>query len=184
MRVNQTSLNTTAHNISNIDTKGYVRQQVLQKDSPYNTIGMTHISPLQVGVGSSMDAIRQVRDVFLDKAYRLEVGRQEFYQVQSDAAKEIETILGEFGDTTFSTSLSDLWSAITDVAEEPDSIVKRSILASTATSFISYAEALDDQLNEYQKKVNEKIVSQVNRINDIGDEIQKLNTEIVYQESS
>ena len=184
MRVNQTALNTTAHNISNIDTKGYVRQQVLQKDSPYNTIGMTHISPLQVGVGSSMDAIRQVRDVFLDKAYRLEVGRQEFYQVQSDAAKEIETILGEFGDTTFSTSLSDLWSAITDVAEEPDSIVKRSILASTATSFISYAEALDDQLNEYQKKVNEKIVSQVNRINDIGDEIQKLNTEIVYQESS
>ena len=184
MRVNQTSLNTTAHNISNIDTKGYVRQQILQKDSPYNTIGMSHISPLQVGVGSSMDAIRQVRDVFLDKSYRLEVGRQEFYQVQSDAAKEIETILGEFGDTTFSTSLSDLWSAITDVAEEPDSIVKRSILASTATSFISYAEALDDQLNEYQKKVNEKIVSQVNRINDIGDEIQKLNTEIVYQESS
>ena len=136
LRVSQTSLNTTAHNISNIDSKGYVRQQMLLTNGVYNNIGATHISTLQVGLGSDVQAIRQVRDVFLDKAYRLEVGRQEFYQVQADTATEIETILGEFGDTTFATSLADLWSAITDVAEEPDSIVKRSLLASTASSFI------------------------------------------------
>ena len=184
LRVSQTSMNTTAHNISNIDTKGYVRQQMLLTNGAINNIGTTHISTLQVGLGSDVQSIRQVRDVFLDKSYRLEFGRQEFYQVQADAATEIETILGEFGDTTFATSLADLWSAITDVAEEPDSIVKRSLLASTASSFISYAEALDDQLNEYQKKINEKIATQVNRINAIGDEIHQLNIEIIYQESS
>lgn len=184
LRVSQTSMNTTAHNISNIDTKGYVRQQMLLTNGAINNIGTTHISTLQVGLGSDVQSIRQVRDVFLDKSYRLEFGRQEFYQVQADAATEIETILGEFGDTTFATSLADLWSAITDVAEEPDSIVKRSLLASTAISFISYAEALDDQLNEYQKKINEKIATQVNRINEIGDEIHQLNIEIIYQEST
>lgn len=184
LRVSQTSLNTTSHNIANIDTKGYVRQQMLLTNGAINNIGTTHISTLQVGLGSDVQSIRQVRDVFLDKSYRLEFGRQEFYQVQADAATEIETILGEFGDTTFATSLADLWSAITDVAEEPDSIVKRSLLASTASSFISYAEALDEQLNEYQKKINEKIETQVNRINDIGDEIHQLNIEIIYQEST
>ena len=184
LKVNQLSLNTTAHNLSNIDTKAYVRQQMLLSDGRYNNIGTSHISTWQIGLGTDVGSIRQVRDVFLDKSYRLESGRKEFYQIQADAATEIETILGEFGDTTFATSLGDLWSAITDVAEEPDSIVKRSLLASTATSFISYAEALEDQLNEYQKKINEKIQTQVNRINEIGVQLKQLNTEIIFQESS
>ncbi len=184
LKVNQTSLNTTAHNLSNIETKGYVRQQVLMTDNIYNNMGMNHISTNQVGLGTGMQAIRQVRDVFIDKTYRLETGRQEFYQIQADAATEIEAILGEFGDSTFAKTVDDLWSALSGVAEEPDSIVKRSILASTASTFISYAELLKDQLYEYQHKVNDKIQSQVDRVNAIGDEIKALNTEIVYQEAS
>lgn len=184
LKVNQTSLNTTAHNLSNIETKGYVRQQVLLTDNIYNNMGSNHISTYQIGLGTSMQEIRQVRDVFIDKSYRLETGRQEFYQVQSDAATEIEAILGEFGDSTFAATIDDLWSALSGVAEEPDSIVKRSILASTASTFISYAELLKDQLYEYQNKINDKIQSQVDRINEIGDEIKVLNTEIVYQEAS
>ncbi len=184
LRVNQTSLNTTAHNLANIDTKGYVRQQMLLKDGVYNNIGMTHISTLQIGLGSDVQAIRQVRDVFLDKSYRLESGRQNFYQIQSDAATEIETIFGEFGDDTFATSVDDLWSALSGVAEEPDSIVKRSQLASAATTFISYAELLSEQLKEYQDKVNDKIQKQVDRINEIGDSIKQLNTTIIHEEAS
>lgn len=184
LKVNQTSLNTTAHNLSNIETKGYTRQQILLTDNIYNNLGTNHISTNQIGLGTSMQEIRQVRDVFLDKSYRLESGRQEFYQIQSDAATEIEAILGEFGDSTFAASIGDLWSALSGVAEEPDSIVKRSILASTASTFISYAELLSEQLEEYQNKVNGKIQKQVDRINEIGDEIKALNTEIVYQEAS
>ena len=54
LKVNQISLNTTAHNLTNVDTKGYVRQQMLLGDEPYNTIGSNHISKLQVGLGSNV----------------------------------------------------------------------------------------------------------------------------------
>src|SRR5690554_4786822 len=103
------ALNTTAHNLANVETKGYVRQQVLHKDSAYNTIGYRGKAVLQVGHGVDIAAVRQVRDVFLDKSYRLENGRQQFYQVQNQATSEIENILGELDGVAFSQSLEDLW---------------------------------------------------------------------------
>ena len=38
LQTSQNALNTTAHNMSNADTVGYVRQQVLQGTRIYNTI--------------------------------------------------------------------------------------------------------------------------------------------------
>lgn len=35
LQTSQNALNTTAHNLSNIDTKGYTRQQVQQSDKYY-----------------------------------------------------------------------------------------------------------------------------------------------------
>ena len=38
LQTSQNSLHTTAHNLSNIETPGYVRQQTLHADMSYNTI--------------------------------------------------------------------------------------------------------------------------------------------------
>ncbi len=39
LTASQNALNTTAHNLTNVNTTGYVRQQVLFADSSYMTIG-------------------------------------------------------------------------------------------------------------------------------------------------
>ncbi|MBQ1392392.1 MAG: flagellar hook-associated protein FlgK, partial [Lachnospiraceae bacterium] len=83
LKAAQTAVNTTAHNLANVNTKGYSRQDVTNVDKIYNTIGNSHISYSQVGLGSEVACIKQTRNVFFDKAYRLEVGRKNFYDVQS-----------------------------------------------------------------------------------------------------
>ena len=70
LQVNQNALNTTAHNLANVDTKGFVRQQVIMKDTAYQSLRVSATSHNQVGLGSSIELVRQVRDVFLDKSYR------------------------------------------------------------------------------------------------------------------
>ena len=75
----QNALNTTAHNLANINTAGYTRQQVTQGNRHYDTIGEAYVSPQQVGLGVSYSDVRSVRDYFLDKSYRLENGRSDFY---------------------------------------------------------------------------------------------------------
>ena len=48
----QNALNTTSNNLANVNTKGYVRQQVLQVDRNYTTFNTTaSISQQQSGLG-------------------------------------------------------------------------------------------------------------------------------------
>ena len=82
LQTSQNSLHTTAHNLSNIETPGYVRQQTLHADMSYNTISTSPaVSKMQIGLGVEYDIVRQVRDDFLDKSYRRETGRSNFYEV-------------------------------------------------------------------------------------------------------
>ena len=78
----QASLTVTAHNMSNAQTIGYTRQQVLVTDSFYqNSVG-AHNNVLQVGTGTVISLTRQVRNEFLDAQYRVQVGRQQFYEAK------------------------------------------------------------------------------------------------------
>ena len=97
LQTSQNALNTTAHNLSNIDTEGYSRQQVLLGTSAYNTIAINTagISNQQIGLGVTYTAVRQVRDYFLDQTYRKESGRSAFYSMSTDALDEIQNLLGE-----------------------------------------------------------------------------------------
>lgn len=182
LKTNQTSLNTVSHNLANINTEGYVRQQIVSKDTIYNSIGQSHISKLQVGYGTNIQAIRQVRDVFLDKAYRIEVGRQGFYESQSDATQEIETLLGEMEGEAFHEDINDFWVSLQELAKEPDSIVKRAAVVSQASTMLQRASSISSGLVKYQKNLNTQIQDKVNRINQIGYELKDLNDRIVAAE--
>ena len=83
LQTGQNALNTTAHNLSNIDTKGYTRQQVQQSSKSYLTlsIDVNSVNNKQVGLGVTYSRAKQVRDYFLDKTYRRESGRSMFYEV-------------------------------------------------------------------------------------------------------
>lgn len=183
LRANQTSLNTVSHNLANINTNGYVRQQIVTSDTIYNSIGTSHVSMLQVGYGTNIQTIRQVRDVFLDKAYRVEVGRQGFYETQSEATQEMETILGELEGEAFHQDITSFWNTLQELAKEPDSIVKRAAVVSEASTLIERASSINDTLVKYQQNLNTQIQDKVNRINQIGNEIKELNRQIVRYES-
>lgn len=184
LTTSQNSLNTTSHNLANTETKGFVRQQVVQVDSNYLNWGVTHISTLQSGLGTDIATVRQIRDVFLDKAYRKELGRQGFYQVQYEAVEEIESMFGELEGVAFQDSMEDLWVSLQELAKEPDSIVTRASVIQNAVNFIERAENISTQLREYQVNLNTQINNEVNEINSIAEKIKELNLKIRQYESN
>lgn len=183
LRTNQAAVNTSSHNLANVSTDGYVRQQVLMTDSNYTTIKVTSNAIQQVGLGTDMGVIRQVRDAFLDKAYRLESGRLSFYESQMQSVYEIEDLMGETEGEQFQNTISDLWTSLQELAKEPDSIVKRQALLQEATTFITRASNISKQMGEYQVSLNTQILEKVNRINKIGEEIKQLNYKISAAEA-
>lgn len=184
LNVSQNGLNTTGHNLANVETEGYVRQQTVLQTSQYRTIGQSYISPMQTGLGAETAAVRQVRDIFLDKSYRQELGRRGFYDSQYETVSEIENLMGELEGVAFQDSIADFWNNLQELAKEPDSLVKRASLVETSVSFIERSENLFKQLRDYQLNLNLKITNTVSRINEIGDKISELNDRICAYESN
>ena len=180
----QSSLYTTAHNLANATTKGYSRQQVIVTDAFYSTRYGAYANRLQIGKGTDIAEIRQVRNTFLDAQYRVQAGRQSFYEAQYKAVHEIEDLFGEMEGEEFITSITDLWSAVSNLAQEPNSIVLRSELVSTASKFTERTNALRDQLVEYQTNMNQEVKNQVDQINSIVDQIRQYNELIQKYEAA
>ena len=69
LQTSQNALNTTAHNLSNVDTTGYTRQQVQQSNRAYVTLSTDpkSIANKQTGLGVTYSRVKQVRDYVLDK---------------------------------------------------------------------------------------------------------------------
>ncbi len=182
LMANQAALNTTAHNLTNVNTPGYVRQQVLMRDSSYLKIGQSATSYNQVGLGTDVQTIRQVRDQFLDLAFRDENGRFGFYSSQAQSIEEIENILGETEGEAFSQIINDLWESMNELSKHPEGLETRGSFVQNAVLFVEKSNLIMKQLNEYQTNINNKISKKVNRINEIGDEIFELNKIIVAEE--
>lgn len=184
LQVSQAALNVTSHNLANVDTEGYVRQQPVLTDFQYVKLGESYLSSKQLGLGANFAEIKQVRDMFLDLAYREEIGRKAYYESQYQAVSEIEGLFGELEGVSFQDTINDFWEAMQEMVKEPDNIVARASFVQTAVSFLERANSIYSQLCDYQVSLNTQILQQVKRINEIGDEISKLNKKITYYESS
>ncbi len=180
LQAGQESLNVVAHNVTNAETPGYVRQQVQNAGLRYNrlSVDMTGVAMKQTGLGVEIAEVRQVRDRFLDASYREEYGRQGFYDVSYGAIEEIEEILGELDGATFSDSVKSLWTSIEELVKDPSSEVTQSMLVQYAQSFVEAARNVYQDFADYQDKLNLRVMDTVNRVNEIADKIWKLNEQI------
>lgn len=181
LQTSQNSLNTTAHNLSNLDTTGFVRQQVLLGDRLYNTIkkGSVSVSSQQTGLGVTYEKVRQVRDYFLDQSYRKENGRASFYSSNYEAMTEVEDLLNELNDdASFNHAMTNFWATLQELAKTPDDTTVQRMLIQNAQSFITNASQVYQGLIDYQEELNIHIKEKVDRINELGKQIMRLNDEI------
>lgn len=180
LQISQNALNTTAHNLSNIDTVGYVRQQVQQSTKSYVTLTTSPkaVNNQQYGLGVTYARVKHIRDYFLDKAYRRESGRSMFYEVSTEVMEEIEGQLGEMNGEAFQGTLTDFWTSIQELAKDPASSVTQGLLVQRAAEFIQRAEAVYGGLSAYQDNLNAKIKDQIDTINAYGKQIVALNDAI------
>ncbi len=186
LQTSQNALNATGHNMSNLDTVGYVRQQAYLASNTYNTLSINtkSVANQQYGTGVTFAATRQVRDYFLDLTYRKESGRCSFYETSFGVMEEVETILGELNEVAFQESLSNLSTAIQELSKEPDSAVAQGLLVQSAAAFLERSQSVYSGLSAYQDNLNTNIGNMTNKINDYGNQIKWLNDQIRYIETA
>lgn len=177
-------LNTTSHNLANTKTAGYTRQQNIQKDMYYQTFKVTNNATLKTGMGTYVADVRQIRDMFLDKEYRLQVSRQNFYEKQVECEQEVEDIFGETEGVEFRNSMESIWEAVQNLSTNPESVVNRQLFIAQCESFIETAKNAYNAITKYQTGLNNEVAKQVKEINSIADQIAQLNQTIAEKEAA
>lgn len=188
LRSAQNAINTSANNLANVNTPGYVRQQVVFEDKHYNTFGQSAASPLQAGLGVGIGDIVHARDIFLDKRYRVETGRMSYYGSYFSAIDEVQSLYQELEGTAFKNVLmgsgneresnNSLWSAFEFLAQDPSDTTNQSLVVQRSNLLLTRAKAIYSSISTYQSKINIQISNDIDRVNELGKEIFKLNQDI------
>lgn len=184
LQTSQYALNTTAHNLTNTQTEGYSRQQVMLTDRTYNLLCKDGIINNKAGLGVITAEIKQVRDNFADAAYRTETGRMNYYKSQYEAVSEIENYFGELQGEDFNSTMNNLWLSLQELQKESNSVVTRSSFISTALTFVDRVKEIRNSIIGYQRNLNTEIKDQIAKINDIAKQIKDYNEKILEAEAS
>ncbi len=176
----QSAINTTANNLANVDTKGYVRQQVRYADKNYTILkdSRANVNMQQSGLGVSIGDVVHARDIFLDKTYRQETGRMSFYSARYETATYVEDLMQELNGQQFKQSVSDLWQAFQEVSTKPADSTYQNLVLQKADLLVSRTQKLYSDLQNYQSNINDQIKDDVDRVNTIGNRIYELNLQI------
>ena len=178
MNVSQVAIQTTSHNISNINTPGYSRQRVNQSaSSPYSMPGKnSNFGAGQIGTGAQIDNVTRIRNSFYDYQYRSESHQYGSTSVKYEYFKNIEGIFNEPSDTAISSSLNSFFNSWSELSKDPQSSGVKSVviengkyLSNSINSAFKRLESLEEGLD----KQSEYIMGEVNSMLSQLDKLEK-----------
>ena len=177
-------LNTTANNISNIETTGYSRQVVNQEASKaiqtYQSYGC-------VGTGVDTLASERVRDEFYDTKYRNNAAKLGEYDKKQYYASLVENYLqdtqGSNAVIGFTTLFDEMDAAMQSLSTHTGDSSYALAFIGTAGNLCEYFRLLYNNFQTMQTDINDEIKITVDDINGISQQIASLNKEINVIES-
>ncbi|CDI49861.1 flagellar hook-associated protein FlgK [Clostridium tetani] len=178
---NQKAIDVTSHNMANANTEGYSRQRAeLQTERPFCTPSMNNaVGAGQLGRGVNVADINRVRDAFLDYQVRIELGVQGTYVERNKFLNEIENIFSEPSETGISTLLGKFHSAWQELSKQPHSSNARTVVAEQSKALTDELNHLHKQLNKLKDNTKNCIRQDLNDVNSILDQMERLNEEII-----
>ena len=181
LRAANASLNTTANNISNAETEGYSRQNVVQTAAhalrTYTSYGCT-------GSGVETVGVERQRDDFYDAKYWNNMKKYGEYSIKQYYCAQIEDYFKDDGKSGFATLFDDIEKSLQEVIKNPSSDSTKRTFLSSAQSLAEYFNNMAGNLNELQKDLNSELKLSVDQINSIAAEISTLNKQINVVELS
>ncbi|MDY6982301.1 MAG: flagellar hook-associated protein FlgK, partial [Pseudomonadota bacterium] len=169
----QHAMNTTGHNIANVNTEGYSRQTVNVVTNGYQSLGFGF-----VGQGARIDSITRSSNDFLTTQIRGFNSTQSQYQTSLTYLSRLDDIMSN-SSNSLNTALQNFFNSVQEVSANPSGIPERQLLIADAQNLISRQQSMNRMFSDLNKEVNSELRSVVADINGLADSISLLNQEIV-----
>ena len=172
----QRSLNTIGHNIANVNTEGYSKQNVeLSARQPQvNGFGFT-------GSGVQTTTISRSFDSFIEGNLRNSTSSAAEFEVFHALATQIDNVLAD-PDSGMATSMQSFFNAIQDVADTPSALSSREVLLEEGRHLAGQFNELASWLDGVRGQLNSDVRGSVNEVNRLTSSIAELNGSIVIEQ--
>lgn len=172
----QVALNTTANNISNVQTDGYSKQVANRVASDPLRVYQRYGS---VGTGVTTTSITQLRNIYYDTKYWYNQASVGLYETKLNYMQQIENYyIDDDSAKGFSTILNTMFNALDTLKNQSGTMDARQEFVGSVQNFATFFNATYQGLSEIQNNANEEIKNTVANINAIAEKIANLNKQI------
>lgn len=190
VQAHQAALDVVSHNISNVDTPGYSRQEAVFGAAPSLRLpsgAKQDGTGAQLGQGVDVLSYRRLRDDFLDLQYRAQTMTASQSDVTAKRLTVVQSTLGANTDGDLGKLMDKLWTAWDTLASNPTSQAAKDAVLGASQNVAQRFKTLDGDIASASAQATTAIsdlLSDAGPIKPIADELAKLNTQINYAQSS
>ena len=174
----QGGLVTTGHNIANVNTPGYSRQQTVQSQNPPQASGSGFF-----GTGSNIETVRRAYDEFLAAQGLSMQASASHWNTALSQLQNVDQLLSDT-DVGVTPALNALFKAVNDVAANPADAASRQSMLSASQAMAGRIQDLDARLQRLGGANEQRIESTVAAVNILGAQIAQLNERIALAAGS
>lgn len=172
LSASKSQLSITGHNISNVNTPGYSRQDASQATRIPQFSGAGY-----VGSGTTLVEIRRTYSEFLTSQLRSSTSLSSDVESYKGQIDQLDSLLA--GSTTGITpSLQKFFSALQTAAEDPANIPARQLVLAEAEGLARRFNTVSDRLTEQNNFTNKQMSAVTDQINRLAGSIGSLNQAI------
>ena len=168
----QASLATTSHNISNVSTEGYSRQTV-----DTSAAGAQRSSTNFIGSGSVISSIDRAYDQFAFTENVINTSSHAYYEQTYTQANQMDLLLSS-DSTSATTSILNMFSSLSSVADNPSLLESRNVFLNDASSMVNQYNTLYSHLKTQYESINADIENSSDVITELAQSIASLNSQI------
>lgn len=178
LAAHQIALETTGHNVANVNTPGYSRQRVdMSPTAPMDIV------VAQLGTGVEAGRIVRVRQESLDLQVRGECSELGYWASVRGALRAAETAFGD-EELGLEPSLLDLFAAWQDLTTAPEEMPLRTVLVARAGNLADAFNTASGRLRGTHGILDRELEGAVGEVNRLAVEIAGLNRGILRSELS
>ena len=169
----QRAIATTGHNIANVNTEGYSRQEVL-----LGTRSPEKVGQVEIGTGVEVSNIRRAHDSFLMRDVQTRSGSNGYFQLYAETAQSVDSLLAD-PSTGIAPAMNQFFAAMEAVAANPSSAPERQVMLSEAEKLAQRFNYVDSRLSEFAGGLNTRMANMTDDINALALDIAQLNESVV-----
>lgn len=174
LMTSQKALQTTGHNIANVNTPGYTRQRVNLAASP----PLQQTSPGQVGSGVTAVEVSRIYDSFIAGQILEEQPALGRWEARQESLQNAELAFDIREGSGLDAALGEFWAGWQDLVNNPGGNTERVALLSVADGLAETFRRIDADLRQQQENLDAAVDGTVIRVNNTIDQLAELNRQI------